>query len=191
MFNILLCCISWNEISFQSRKKRTLSTFTHLRSFWQKWNKLGKPMRERMESCYTSSSIFPIEPNRFPSLWMQNKKWCMLSNNHNESICWHHIFLLEAWGQRDLFSVEFTIGWVVVAILKCRLKEFTVLVMHSNAILILKTDIWQACMKIHPHKMMTSSLVHDALFIRYFYVLWVFEFVALRFDLSQNQNLTT
>ena len=39
--------------------------------------------------------------------------------------------------------------------------------------------------------MMTSSLVHDALFIRYFYVLWVFEFVALRFDLSQNQNLTT
>ena len=91
MFNILLCCISWNEISFQSRKKRTLSTFTHLRSFWQKWNKLGKPMRERMESCYTSSSIFPIEPNPFPSLCMQNK-WCMLSNNHNESICWHHIF---------------------------------------------------------------------------------------------------
>ena len=46
-------------------------------------------------------------------------------------------------------------------------------------------------MRIHPHGMVTSSLVHDALFIRYFYVLWIIEFIAMTFDLSQNQNLTT
>ena len=54
----------------------------------------------------------------------------------------------------------FTSRWGVLrsSTLTDRLWKLTVAAMRSHAILILKTEIYQAYMSIHRHKMTTSSL---------------------------------
>ena len=126
------------------------------------------------------------------SNWMRQKSYShSMKTKPYGDFSWYFVsFLQEAWRQSDTFSVEdrSTIGSVVV-MLREWLRKLTVIAMHSHTILILKTDICNAYMSIHPNRM-TSSLFSNVWFIRYFYILQVIEFVTLS-DLLQNQNPST
>ena len=85
------------------------------------------------------------------------KKLLMLNNNHIEKGYWHLIFPKHVETFQDFFAIPAervgterghfsvengsTIGSTVVVILRDRLRELTVIVVHSHSILILKTDM--------------------------------------------------
>ena len=154
-----------------------------------KINKLNQCLTEKCDHIVPSSA-WQIDQMKIAlhatTKWFTIASFCSDTHELVKILC---AILIGSTVQERSFSCIWQINdWLSISLLKDQLGDFAITAVHSHTILILKTDIYSAFMRIHPPRMMSSSLFIDSWFIKYLYIFihWYYDSNIWRFTKKLN-----